>query len=156
MAERDVPIVPTLAIPRMSVKGHPRYPLSDEALDTWEKTKQGGNEAIALAKKYGVRIALGTDFGGQPFFTPDQLAVELEFLVEAGLTTREAIIAATKTAAEVIGVSDQAGTLETGKNADLIGVPGNPLDDIKLVQQVGLVMKGGELVHARGVPQHAL
>jgi imidazolonepropionase-like amidohydrolase len=153
MAERDVPIVPTLSIPRMSLKGHPHYPLSDEAVDKWEKTREGGDASVLLAQEYGIRIALGTDFGGQPFFTPDQLALELEFMVEAGIGAEEAIVAGTKTAAEVIGVIDDVGTLESGKLADIIGVQGDPLQDVKLLQNVGMVMKGGTFIHTRGVPQ---
>src|SRR5581483_7300116 len=150
MAERDIPIVPTLSIPRMSLRGEPRYPLTDAARDKWEKTVRGGNESVRLAKEYGIRIALGTDFGGQPFFLPDQLAVELEFMVEAGLTPHEAIIAATKTAAQVIEVEDKLGTLEPGKLADVVGVKSDPLKDITLLQNMGVVIKGGTLIHARG------
>jgi imidazolonepropionase-like amidohydrolase len=153
MVERDIPIVPTLSIPRMSLRGHPRYPLSDALKDKWEKTQRGGEDSVRLAKEYGIRIALGTDFGGQPFFPPDELAVELEFMTDAGLTPHKAVVAATKTAADVIGVAADAGTLESGKLADVIGVHGDPLADIKLLQQVGLVFKGGTLVHARGVPR---
>ncbi len=150
MAERNIPIVPTLSIPRMSLRGAPRYPLSDEARAKWEKTVRGANESVRLAKEYGIRIALGTDFGGQPFFPPDQLAVELGFMVEAGLTPHEAIIAATKTAAQVIDVEDELGTLEPGKLADVVGVNGDPLKDIQLLQNMGLVIKGGAWIHARG------
>ncbi|HZQ07942.1 MAG TPA: amidohydrolase family protein, partial [Anaerolineae bacterium] len=81
---------------------------------------------------------------------PDQLAVELEFMVEAGLTPHEAIIAATQTAAQVIEVEDELGTLEPGKLADVVGVKGDPLQDITLFQKMGLVIKGGTLIHARG------
>jgi imidazolonepropionase-like amidohydrolase len=156
MKERDVAIVPTLSIPRMSLRGHPQYPLSDGGLEKWEKTREGGDATVRLAKECGIRIALGTDFGGQPFFTPDQLALEFEFMVQAGLTPMEAIVAGTKTAAEVIGVPEQVGTLEPGKYADLVGVEGDPLNDIRLLQHVGLVMKGGVWVHTRGVPQEWL
>ena len=133
MAERDVPIVPTLAIPRMTLRGEPQYPLTDQERTKWEKSREGANESVRLAKANGVRIALGTDFGGQPFFPPDALAVELEFLTDAGLSPHQAIVAATQTAADVIGVSEQVGTLTAGKKADLIGVNGNPLTDIKLI-----------------------
>ncbi len=153
VAARKVPIVPTLSIPRMSLRGHPRYPLSAAMVEHATKSREGGDESVRLAKEYGIPIALGTDFGGQPFFPPDELAVELEFMAEAGLSPQEAIVAATKTAAEVIGVSDQVGTLEPGKLADIVGVSGNPLADIRILQKMGLVIKGGELVHCNGVPK---
>ncbi len=65
-------------------------------------------------------------------------------------------VAGTSTAAKVIGVEDSAGTLETGKYADIIGVQGDPLSDIKLTQNVGLVMKGGKFVHTRGVSKDSI
>ena len=96
--------------------------------------------------QFGVQIALGTDFGGQPILSPNQLALEFQYLVEAGLSEHEAILAGTKNAANVIGVSDQVGSIEAGKLADIVAVKGNPLDNIKLLQNVQFVMKGGKVV----------
>jgi len=68
---------------------------------------------------------------------------ELELLVEAGLTPLEVLVAATKTGAECLGRSEDFGTLEAGKLADVIAVEGNPLDDISVTRQVSLVMVNG-------------
>jgi imidazolonepropionase-like amidohydrolase len=58
------------------------------------------------------------------------------------------IVAATSLNAEIIGWSDRVGTVEAGKLADLVAVPGDPLQDITLLQRVGFVMKGGAVVRA--------
>ena len=59
------------------------------------------------------------------------------------MTPMQAIQSATKVAAELLGMADQIGTIETGKLADIVAVPGNPLDDITAMQKVGFVMKNG-------------
>jgi imidazolonepropionase-like amidohydrolase len=62
-----------------------------------------------------------------------------------GATPMQVIKNATSDAAELLGILDQVGTLEAGKWADLIAVPGNPLDDITLLEKVSFVMKAGEI-----------
>jgi imidazolonepropionase-like amidohydrolase len=85
----------------------------------------------------GVRYALGTDalHGG--------LAVEMEFLTQLGASPMEAILAVTRNGAEICGISSETGTLEVGKWADIISVKGDPLEDIRTTNRVGLIMKGG-------------
>jgi imidazolonepropionase-like amidohydrolase len=104
--------------------------------------------AFKLARQAGVRIASGSDtgvpgteFGGN--------AGELEHLVSHGLTPAQALQAATRDAAVVLGWQDRIGTLEEGKLADLIMVDGDPLAEIAVLKTgVQLVVKGGTL--ARG------
>jgi imidazolonepropionase-like amidohydrolase len=95
---------------------------------------------FAKAYKAGVKIAFGTDAG---VFMHGKNAKEFEYMVEAGMPPMEAIKAATVSAAELIGLSDKVGTVEKGKLADLVAVSGDPLKDIKLLQQVTFVMKDG-------------
>ncbi|GAB2549332.1 metal-dependent hydrolase family protein [Rufibacter soli] len=95
---------------------------------------------FAKAYKAGVKIAFGTDAG---VFMHGKNAKEFEYMVEAGMPPIEAIKAATVSAAELIGLSDKLGTVEKGKLADLVAVTGDPLKDIKLLQQVTFVMKDG-------------
>lgn len=153
MAERDIPLVPTLSIGRRYLECKNEFPLSPDAEFKWQETRTGAEESVRLAKEYGVRIAVGTDFGGQPILPPDELSVELQYLVEAGLDPHEAIMSATRIASEVLGVSDEVGTLTQGKLADIIAVPGDPLKEIGVLRQVGLVIKGGQVVHADGLTQ---
>jgi len=62
------------------------------------------------------------------------------------MTPMQAIQAGTRSAAEMLDMSDRVGTIEAGKLADIVAVPGNPLDDITLMERVGFVMKDGAVV----------
>jgi imidazolonepropionase-like amidohydrolase len=102
-------------------------------------------ESVRRARKAGVTIAMGTD-AGTPFNHHGGNLKELEHLVNVGFTPMEAIVAATRTASELLGLSGEIGTLEPGKAADLVVVDGNPLDDITLLQRrerILAVMKDG-------------
>src|SRR4029450_5742465 len=82
-----------------------------------------------------------------PYVLPGAgLQRELELLVEAGLPPMQAITAATKVAAEFLGQEAHLGTLEVGKQADLVILGGNPLTDISQVRQGGIVLRGGQTV----------
>jgi len=86
----------------------------------------------------------GTDGSTNPHGTQTS---EFEFLVKrAGMTPARAIQAGTRTNAEAMGWQDRVGSIEKGKYADLIAVPGNPLSDITELQRVRFVMKGGKIV----------
>jgi len=98
----------------------------------------------ALAKAYprGVKIAYGTDAGVSKH---GRNADEFELLVKHGMPAAEAIKAATVNAADLLGISAEAGSLEPGKRADLIAVAGDPLLDVKVLKQVAFVMKDGRV-----------
>ncbi len=101
-------------------------------------------------RQAGVKIAVGTDAGGpvgynfQGYNTPR----ELELLVESGLTPMGALVAATRTGAEVLGAQDRLGTVEAGKLADLLILEANPLEDIRNIRSIDKVILGGA-VHER-------
>ncbi|MEA1882595.1 MAG: amidohydrolase family protein [Candidatus Marinimicrobia bacterium] len=97
---------------------------------------------FSKAYKAGVKIAFGTDSGVS--YHGDN-AREFEFMVKGGMSPMEAIQSATKTAAELLGVEGELGTIETGKIADIIAVKGNPLEDITVLQEVSFVMKNGQV-----------
>lgn len=88
----------------------------------------------------GVKIAFGTDAG---VYKHGENAKEFANMVEGGMPPMEAILAATKAAADLIGVSDRVGSLQPGRFADVVAVAGNPLTDITELQRVTFVMKGG-------------
>jgi imidazolonepropionase-like amidohydrolase len=98
-------------------------------------------DTAAKAYKNGVKIAFGTDMGVGPH---GDNAREFIYLVEAGIPAAVALQAATIRAAEVLGVDDQ-GVIEAGKRADIVAVPGNPLEDINQVMKVDFVMKDGKV-----------
>ena len=92
------------------------------------------------AYQAGVKIAFGTDQGVAPH---GDNAKEFIYMVEAGMPPMKAIQAATLEASKLLGVEKDLGTVEAGKFADLVAVPGDPLADIKLMTQVSFVMKAG-------------
>jgi imidazolonepropionase-like amidohydrolase len=110
-----------------------------------ERQLRAAREArVTTAKlaRAGVTIGLGTDV----WQLPTAVHLELEELVASGLTTREAIQAATSSAARIIGVDDQLGTIEQGKLADLVILDADPLADIRNTRRISAVVQGGRLV----------
>ena len=93
--------------------------------------------------KAGVKIAFGTDAGVYPH---GDNAKQFAYMVKYGLTPAQAIRAATADAAELLGRSADLGRLAPGRLADLIAVAGDPLDDVRALERVGLVIKGGTVV----------
>lgn len=111
-----------------------------------DKAKRvGPNIQAAFARAYqgGVKVAFGTDSGVSPH---GENARELELMVEAGMPASEAIISATINAADLCGLSDEIGTIEKGKVADIIAVEGDPTQDVSLLRDVTFVMSRGEVV----------
>jgi len=99
--------------------------------------------SVRRALELGVPIAAGTDAGGHGH---PKNALEIQYLVEAGLTPMQALQAATQWAARCLGLERELGTLEKGRLADLVVVDGNPLDDVKILldpARIALVLKGG-------------
>ena len=101
-------------------------------------------ESFQRAIEAGVKIAAGTDAGGH-FWPLGDIALELERMVEFGLSSEQAIYAATRNAADALQRLESLGTLEVGKIADVIVVDGDPLSDISALQNVSLVMKDGQV-----------
>src|SRR5882724_1065063 len=108
----------------------------------WTKMVDLEKAAFQKARKRGVKIALGTDAGGSDWRELNE-AVEFDYYVNYGMTPMEAVQSGTSRAAEVLGWSDKLGTIEPGKWADFVAVSGDPLKDIKELQHVKFVMKGG-------------
>ncbi len=108
-----------------------------------EKEKMVGRlqrENFEKAVKGGAKMAFGTDAGVYPH---GDNAKQFFYMVKFGLTPAQAIRAATWNAADLIGRLKDVGTIEAGKYADIIAVSGDPLKDVKALESVGFVMKGG-------------
>ncbi len=97
---------------------------------------------FAKAYKAGVPIVFGTDSGVSAH---GDNAREFALMVEGGMPPMEAIQSATSVAAKFLGIDDTQGTLQANKQADIVAVPGNPLDDITAMERVDFVMKSGTI-----------
>ncbi|OOG65481.1 amidohydrolase [Rhodanobacter sp. B04] len=116
------------------------------------KAEQVGPIIMATAGKAyraGVKIAFGTDAGVYPH---GDNAKEFAYMVQAGIPPMAALQAATTHAAELLHKQDQLGQIAVGRQADVIAVPGNPLDDITTMQHVSFVMKDGVIYKEAGKP----
>lgn len=100
---------------------------------------------FAKAWAAGVTIMFGTDCG---VCAHGDNAREFRYMVEAGMPALEAIRSATLVPARFLGIADRAGSVEPGKLADLIAVPGDPLEDVTVLERVSFVMKDG-VIHKR-------
>ncbi|GAB3035587.1 metal-dependent hydrolase family protein [Bowmanella dokdonensis] len=103
------------------------------------------------AHRAGVKMAFGTDASVYPHGRNGR---QFSLMVKAGMTPLEAIRAATTTAAALIGIEDQTGTIEPGKWADMIAVRGNPLEDVRVLEEVVFVMKDGRVHKWTGQNNH--
>jgi imidazolonepropionase-like amidohydrolase len=147
MRERGVYLVPTMSVyAAMSAKG-PQLGAPDYIQRKTAMVLDASREAFRLALATGVPVAAGTDCGapGHPHGT---LPEELRLMVEAGATPMQALRFGTASAAELLGIGDEVGTLEPGKKADLLAVAGDPLEDIGDLREVQLVLRGGIAVYS--------
>lgn len=138
--ERGTFLVPTTYLADGMDLSHAPPALQAKAAEVFPQAKATTTRAIAR----GARIACGTD---APAIPHGHNAKELGALVDRGMTPLQAIRAATVVSAELIDVGDR-GRLEAGLLADIIAVPGNPLEDIAMTEQVRFVMKGGQVARS--------
>jgi imidazolonepropionase-like amidohydrolase len=141
MAERGTWLVPTLmageGVERLARNGTLKGLIAEKALAAAAAMRNG----IRTAYRNKVKIALGTDSGVIPHGTN---AHEFYLMVEwGGLSPMESIMAGTINAATLLGWEKHVGSLEVGKYADIVAVPGDPLTDIKRLESVTFVMKNG-------------
>lgn len=144
--ERDVPVVPALYFELASIENGPAIGMPQAVIDGHQETLDGGAESARKLLKAGGRLGMGGDYGFA--WNPHgDYAKELSFFVDfVGFTPLETIMCATKTGAEILGRSDEIGTLEVGKLADVLVVDGDPVADISVLQDRSrfiAVMQGG-------------
>jgi imidazolonepropionase-like amidohydrolase len=143
MVEKGIFYVPTIYVGEYVAEGR-----AAAGAKVWLDMIRIHGDTFQRAMKAGVKIAFGTDIGGFDWgITP---AVEFPYMVKYGMTPAQAIRSATTTAAELLGMQNEVGSIAPGKFADLIAVKGDPLSDIKLLQKVDFVMKGGEVFKPMG------
>ena len=158
MRERHTALVPTLAyFYRIATLGE-RFGSPAYAVHKAKEVVEAHMKSFALAMQMGITIGMGTDFEGSPLFPHGENGMEFDLMVKGGMAARDVIVAATATNAAILGIDQKLGTIETGKLADLIAVPGNPLEEISRLRQIEFVMQGGQIAYSRiqGAPEKHL
>jgi imidazolonepropionase-like amidohydrolase len=125
--------------------------LFEESLAKEKVIGRKQRETFKAATKAGVKMTFGTDAGVYPHGTN---AKQFVTMVTWGMTPLQAIQAATVTAAEALNRSNDVGTIAVGHFGDLIGVAGDPLKDVAVLQSVAFVIKGGEVVKQLSAAAH--
>ncbi len=147
MLQRGTWLIPTLAT------GY-RFMQNLDKVKPWVREKEkiaseAGLHSARMAYQAGIPMAVGADFGGDEICPHGLNGLELQLLVErVGMSPMEALVAATKTGANMILRGRELGTLEEGKLADIIVVSGNPLDDIRLMvgpEHIAVVLQNGQV-----------
>jgi imidazolonepropionase-like amidohydrolase len=137
MKERGTYFVPTLMAAEYSGRRARKFPPEIQAKAQAAAAAHGN--AVRSAIREGVRIAFGTDSAVSPHGLN---AAEFGYLVDHGMTPAAALLTIPTTAA-LLGLEKTVGTLEAGKQADIVAVAGDPLADIHATEHVRFVMKGG-------------
>jgi imidazolonepropionase-like amidohydrolase len=148
VAKAGVAITSTLAVGGYAVSVmnalDERSKSEEEFLERWSVMLEDNLSQFRQLHEAGVRFVAGTDAGWR--YTPfDALAMELQLMHRGGMTTMQALQAATGVAASVMGIGDRVGTLEPGLEADVLVVCGNPLDDLSALRDVRVVLQGGQV-----------
>jgi imidazolonepropionase-like amidohydrolase len=136
MQSQGIWYVPTIFVGEYVAQGR-----AATGAPVWLKMLQIHEDTFRRAMKAGVKIAFGTDAGG--FDWKVNPAKEFGYMVKWGMTPAQAIRAATSSAATLLDMQDKVGTIEPGKLADIVAVPGDPLKDVTVLEHVDFVMKGG-------------
>ncbi len=144
MLERGTYLVPTLVAPTgVLIAAEQGIQIPEASLRKAGEVVDVHRESFRKAVAAGVKVAMGTDSGVTPH---GQNLRELELMVEGGMTPAQVLVATTRTAAELMGLQDELGTVEPGKRADLVLVDGDPLEFAKLTDRITAVYKDGRRV----------
>jgi len=147
MLDRGTYLVPTLIAPRGVIEARDRgVNVPQVFIDKTSMVMEAHRESISKAIAAGVKVAMGTDSGVTPH---GQNLRELGEMVACGMTPAQALVATTRTAAELLGVLDDRGTLEPGKRADVVVARGDALDLDSLDARITSVYQDGRLAVAR-------
>jgi imidazolonepropionase-like amidohydrolase len=146
MLEHGSYLVPTLVAPLGVIRAaEDGVPIPDNVLVKATEIVETHRDSIRRAAAAGVKIAMGTDAGVVPHGTNLE---ELQLMADVGMSPEDVLVATTKTAAELMGLDRELGTLEVGKRADLVVVSGDPFEFRDLSSRIERVYQDGRLVVA--------
>jgi imidazolonepropionase-like amidohydrolase len=137
LVSNNIPVDPTLGIYEAMIKEEPQYQY------LWPKVLQ----LTKMLYDNGVPILSGTDIPNFDLVPGASLHHELELLVEAGIPPLEVIKIATRNGAQALGIERNVGTIEPGKQADMIILSDNPIDDINNTKKIEAVINNGQLMN---------
>lgn len=143
MVAKRITYVPTLYVGEYVAQGR-----AAAGAKVWLDMIPIHEDTFRRALAAGVKIAFGTDVGG--FDWGINPAVEFPIMVKYGMTPAQAIRSATINSAELLGVENDSGSIVPGKYADVVALKGDPIADIRLLQKIDFVMKGGEVFKSAG------
>jgi imidazolonepropionase-like amidohydrolase len=143
MVQKNIYYIPTIYVGEYVAQGR-----AAAGAKVWLDMIKVHEDTFRRALGAGVKIVFGTDVGG--FDWGINPAIEFPFMVKYGMTPAQAIRSATMTAAEMMDMQNDIGSVTAGKYADIVAVKGDPLADISLLQKIDFVMKGGEVYKSAG------
>lgn len=146
MAGAGVWLVPTLFVLTQLIERGAEFGTPDWVLAKAREAMEARQRSMEAALRHEVPIAMGTDIGGQDLLPHGRNAAELALLVKFGMSAADALVAGTLGAARCLGLDGERGSLEPGKVADIVAVPGDPLQDISVTERVAFVMQNGKVV----------
>jgi imidazolonepropionase-like amidohydrolase len=145
MVQKGIFYVPTIYVGEYVAEGR-----AQAGAPVWKQMGEIHEKTFRRALRAGVKIAFGTDIGG--FDWHINPAREFGWMVKFGMTPEQALRSATVAGAELLGWTDKLGSIEAGKLADIVAVPGDPLADVLRLEQVRFVMKNGVVYPAAEAP----
>lgn len=145
MAEKGTFLVPTMSTWDWTLRFGKRLGLPKETMEQSAERSESAKASFKRALDAGVRIAAGTDAGGSGA-RHGNIAREIELMALAGMTPQAALEAATREAAALTGIDDVTGTLEVGKQADMVLIDGDPTEEPAALRNVWAVYQGGRRI----------
>lgn len=145
MKQQNTFLVPTLCAPQCIIDKGVENGVAKYAVDKTLKVKDAHVESVKKAYDKGIQIALGTD-AGTPFNYHSNTAYEMELLSKLNIPNMDILKIATINSAKCVGVEKDYGSIEVGKQADLVCLNENPLENISNVRKINRVIQSGKIV----------
>ena len=143
MLEKGVYLVPTLVAPYFIVENGVEAGIPQYAVDKSNYVMKYHMDSFTRAYEAGVKIAMGTD-SGTPYNPHGSAPTEIKLMVQCGMGVMDALVASTRSSAELLGIDSDYGTLEEGKYADFLVLDENPLENLDTLFEINAVYKLGK------------